>query len=129
MVKLLQQFIIIAIILFSVNMIYFYFRNKSKKYKNIPTIEMNYLIRIYGIDILKLGIKTVEKHISIINSVIVSADLLIYYNIENTILKLFIVFITTLVLVFVFYNALGIRYRKMLYRWGEIWRRYFGLLH
>lgn len=116
MVKLLQQFIMIAIILFSVNMIYFYFRNKSKKYKNVPTIEMNYLIRIYGIDILKLGIKTVEKHISIINSVIVSTDLLIYYNIENTILKLFIVFIATLILVFVFYNALGIRYRKMFYR-------------
>lgn len=116
MVKLLQQFIMIAIILFSVNMIYFYFRNKSKKYKNVPTIEMNYLIRIYGIDILKLGIKTVEKHISIINSVIVSADLLIYYNIENTVLKLFIVFIATLTLVFVFYNALGIIYRKILYR-------------
>lgn len=116
MVDFLQQFLILMIIIFCLHMIYYYFRNKSKKYKNIPTIEMNYLMRIYGIDISKLGIKLVQKHIATINSIIVSLDLLIYYNMENAILKLFIVFVTTFVLVLIFYNILGTRYRKIFYR-------------
>lgn len=112
MKDLVTQFIIFAIIIYSIQMIYFYFKNKSKKYKNIPTIEMSYLIRIYGIDISKLGVKYVERHIAIINSIIASIDLLIYHNLENAIIKLFIVFITTFILIFVFYSILGNIYRK-----------------
>ena len=46
MKNLVEQFFIIAIIIYSFHMIYYYFRGKSKKYKNIPTIEMNFLMRI-----------------------------------------------------------------------------------
>lgn len=116
MVDFLQQFLILAMIIFCLDMIYFYFRNRSKKYSSVPTIEMNYLMRMYGIDVHKLGLKTVQKHISFVNSIIVSIDLLVYYNVENTMLKLLVVFITTFVLVFILYNILGTRYRKMLYR-------------
>jgi len=117
MVVYVKQFFILMIILFCVHMIYYYFRNLSKKYRNIPTIEMSYLIRIFGLDLSKLGIKNVEKHISIINSCIISVDLLIYYNISNSILKLFVVFIFTLISIFITYNILGLWYKKILYRW------------
>jgi len=95
MVNYIQQFLIIYVVIFCLHMIYFYFRNKSKKYKYVPTIEMSYLMRIYGIDVKKIGFKFIEKHISIINSIIIGIDLVIYYNMESAILKLFIVFITT----------------------------------
>lgn len=116
MVIYLRQFLVFYIILFCVHMIYFYFRNKNKKYKNIPTIEMNFLMRIGKVDINKLGLKYVQKHISIINSIIISIDLIIYYNMENQIFKLFIVFITTFILISILYSALGKKYRKMFYR-------------
>ena len=53
--KLFSKFLIVYIIVFSLYMIYFYFKNKSKKRKNNLTMEMNYLIRIYGIDINLIG--------------------------------------------------------------------------
>ena len=112
MKEVLQQFLIIAIIVYCIHMIYFYFREKSKKMRNVPTIEMNFLMRIYGIDISKIGINIVKKHISLINSIIVSVDLLIYYNIDNAIIKLFIVFIATFLLILIFYSILGIIYKR-----------------
>lgn len=112
MKEVLQQFLIIAIIVYCIHMIYFYFREKSKKMRNVPTIEMNFLMRIYGIDISKIGINIVKKHISLINSIIVSVDLLIYYNIESAIIKLFIVFIATFLLILIFYSILGIIYKR-----------------
>lgn len=117
MVILLQQFLILAIIVFCFYMIYFYFRNKSKKYKDIPTIEMSYLMRIHGIDISLLGLKSVQNHIAIINSVIVSIDLLIYYNVQNTMIRLLVVFGATFTLILILYNILGVIYKKKLYRW------------
>lgn len=117
MVILLQQFLILAIIVFCFYMIYFYFRNKSKKYKDIPTIEMSYLMRIHGIDISLLGLKSVQSHIAIINSVIVSIDLLIYYNIQNTTIRLLVIFGATFTLILILYNILGVIYKKKLYRW------------
>lgn len=112
MKEVLQQFLIIAIIVYCIHMIYFYFREKSKNMRNVPTIEMNFLMRIYGIDISKIGINIVKKHISLINSIIVSVDLLIYYNIESAIIKLFIVFIATFLLILIFYSILGIIYKR-----------------
>jgi len=114
MKELVQQFLIIAIIIYCIHMIYFYFRNRSKKYRNIPTVEMSFLMRIHGIDISKIGINVVIKHISLINSIIASVDLLIYFNIENAFIKLFIVFIITFLLVLIFYSVLGSIYRKKL---------------
>lgn len=110
--NLLQQFLLIAIIIYSLHMIYYYFKGKSKKLRNVPTIEMNFLMRIYGINISKIGINTVKKHISLINSIIISTDLLIYYNVENTYIKLFVVFFITFLLVLIFYSILGSIYKK-----------------
>lgn len=112
MEEVLQQFLIISIIIYCIHMIYYYFRGKSKKLRNIPTVEMNFLMRIHGIDITKIGINIVKKHIAFINSIIVSTDLLIYYNIENAIIKLFVVFIATFLLILIFYSILGMIYKR-----------------
>lgn len=112
MKELLQQFLIIAIIIYCMHMIYYYYRGKSKKLRNVPTIEMNFLMKIYGIDIYRIGINIVKKHISLVNSIIISIDLLIYYNVGNAIVKLFIVFITTFLLILIFYSILGMIYKR-----------------
>lgn len=112
MKELLTEFILIAIIIYCIHMIYYYLKNKSKKYKNIPTIEMNFLTKVYDINLFKIGINKVKKHISLINSIIISIDLLIYYNIESSLIKLSIIFITTFLLIFIFYTILAIIYKR-----------------
>jgi len=98
-------------------MIYFFFRNKSKKYSKMPTLEMSYLINIYKIDITIIGIKSVEKHIALINSFIASVDMLIFYYMDSIILKLLIMFGVTILLVFVFYTFLSKFYKKLIRRY------------
>lgn len=116
MVIMLKRFLVLYIIIFCLYMIYFYFRNKSKKYKNNPTIEMSYLMRIYGIEIGLIGINNIHKHISLINSSIISIDFLIYIYMESMILKLLIMFGVTVILIFIFYSILAKYYRKVLFR-------------
>ena len=116
MVQFIQKFLITYIIIFCIQMIYFFFRNKSKKYGKLPTTAMVYLIKLYNIDVLELGLSYVEKHIALINSFIVTSDLLIYFYVESIILKYVIMFATTVMLVFIFYSILGNKYKKMLNR-------------
>lgn len=120
MVQFIQKFLITYIIIFCIQMIYFFFRNKSKKYGKLPTTAMVYLIKLYNIDVLELGLSYVEKHIALINSFIVTCDLLIYFYIESIILKYVIMFATTVMLVFIFYSILGNKYKKMLNSWSMI---------
>ena len=116
-VDLVQKFLIIYIVLFCVHMIYFYFRNKNKKYKNVPTFEMMFLIRIYQVDVKRLGINEVEKHIAFINSFIMTIDFIIYFSMSSMLLKMIIMFLFTLISVYISYTTLGKHYRKLLYRW------------
>ena len=116
MVDLIQKFLIIYIILFCTHMIYYYFRNKSKKYKDIPTFEMLFLMRIYKVDIRVLGINEVEKHIAIINSFIMTIDFMIYFGMDSMFIKMLIMFIFTLVSVYVSYTTLGKYYKKLFYK-------------
>jgi len=115
-VDLVQKFLIIYIVLFCVHMIYFYFRNKNKKYKNVPTFEMMFLIRIYQVDVKRLGINEVEKHIAFINSFIMTIDFIIYFSMSSMLLKMIIMFLFTLISVYISYTTLGKHYRKLLYR-------------
>lgn len=116
MLLMIERFIITFIIVFCLFMIYFFFKNKSKKYSKLPTTAMIYLINNYGIDIYSLGISYVEKHISLINSFIVSIDLLLYFYMDSLILKIIIMFAVTLILIFISYSLLARYYRKILNR-------------
>lgn len=112
MALLISKFLVIFIVMYSLHMIYFYFRNKSKKHGKELTIEMMYLTKIYGINLNNYDIKKVEKHISLVNSIIVTIDLLVYFYLESMILKLLLMFGITILLVYVGYNLLAKYYRR-----------------
>ena len=114
--ELITKFLVIFITIFSLYMIYFYFRNKNKKWGNIPPIEISFLMRIYGNNVLKLGIDKVQKDVALINSFIITTDLFIYFNIESIILKMTIMFINTFILILIIYLMLGKIYLKKLYK-------------
>lgn len=114
MLIILEKLLISFIIVYSIYMIYFYFRNKSKKKKN-SLIEVQYLKRIYNINLELISRDKIEKHIAIINSIIITIDLFIYFNFNSVTLSLVVIFFVTFVLITIFYTILGNIYRK--YRW------------
>ena len=116
MVEIIQEFLIVAIIIFSINMIYFLLKNKSKKYRNIPTVEINYISKLYGIDISIIGLKKMQKDISIANSIIMTIDLLLLYHIKKLAVAILLIVIVTFALIPLCYQIIGKIYQKMIYR-------------
>ena len=114
MVQLLSEFLVIFLACFSLYMIYFYVKEKSKKLKKIQSIEMLYLLRVYNIDSNVMGVEYVKKHIAMINSFIVAVDMVIFFNMNSAILKLLIMFVATLFLIYISYMLLAKYYRKFL---------------
>ena len=108
---ILEKLLVSFVIVYSIYMIYFYFRNKSKKKKN-SLIEVQYLKRIYNINLEEIPRDKIEKHIAIINSIIITIDLFIYFNFNSVTLSLVVIFFVTFVLIAIFYNILGNIYRK-----------------
>ena len=111
MLIILEKLLISFVIVYSIYMIYFYFRNKSKKKKN-SLIEVQYLKRIYKINLELISRDKIEKHIAIINSIIITIDLFIYFNFNSVTLSLVVIFFVTFVLIAIFYTILGNIYRK-----------------
>lgn len=111
MLIILEKLLVSFIIVYSIYMIYFYFRNKSKKKKN-SLIEVQYLKRIYNINLELISRDKIEKHIAIINSIIITIDLFIYFNFNSVTLCLVVIFFVTFVLIAIFYTILGNIYRK-----------------
>ncbi len=116
MFNLIKEFLLVFIAIFSVNMIYFYFRNKNKKYRKIPTVEMELLVRAFDVDISMIDMSIIKKHISIINSVIISVDLLILYHIKSIIIAMLIIIVLTFALIALLYGILGSYYKNLIYR-------------
>lgn len=113
---IVEEFIIVLVIVYSLSMIYFYFKNKSKKYKNIPTIEMSYISKVYGIDINFIGLKEVQKDISIANSIIITTDLLFLYHTKSLVIGIILIIIVTFLLIPICYHILGKKYQRKMYR-------------
>ena len=111
MLIILEKLLISFVIVYSIYMIYFYFRNKSKKKKN-SLIEVQYLKRIYNINLELISRDKIEKHIAIINSISITIDLFIYFNFNSVTLSLVVIFFVTFVLIAIFYTILGNIYRK-----------------
>ena len=111
MLIILEKLLISFVIVYSIYMIYFYFRNTSKKKKN-SLIEVQYLKRIYNINLELISRDKIEKHIAIINSIIITIDLFIYFNFNSVTLSLVVIFFVTFVLIAIFYTILGNIYRK-----------------
>lgn len=113
MTNLIEEFIIIFTIVFCLNKIFIYFKNKNKKMKNVLTSEMILLIRFYGINISKIGKDKVENDISIINSIIITSDLLVYYNVKNMVYMVILIFAITFVSILVCYSLLARIYNNV----------------
>ncbi len=111
MLIILEKLLVSFVIVYSIYMIYFYFRNRSKKKKN-SLIEVQYLKRIYNINLEEISRDKIEKHIAIINSIIITIDLFIYFNFNSVTLSLVVIFFVTFVLIAIFYTILGNIYRK-----------------
>ena len=111
MLIILEKLLVSFVIVYSIYMIYFYFRNKSKKKKN-SLIEVQYLKRISNINLELISRDKIEKHIAIINSIIITIDLFIYFNFNSVTLSLVVIFFVTFVLIAIFYTILGNIYRK-----------------
>lgn len=111
MLIIIEKVLISFIIVYSIYMIYFYFRNNCKKKKN-SLIEVQYLKKVYNINFELISRDKVEKDIAIINSIIITIDLFIYFNIVSVALSLIIIFFVTFVLIAIFYTILGNIYRK-----------------
>ncbi len=109
----LKKFILIYIVIFSFYMIYFFIRSKIKKINKILPIEMVYLSRIYGIVINSYNKKIIEKDIALNNSFIITIDMMLLFSFDNILLKFILAFIITVVLIFILYNFLGKKYRKI----------------
>ncbi len=112
MLELITKFLIIFVLMFAVHMIYFYFRNKSKKYGELPTIEMMYIRNVYGVRLIREDKKYLERHISLINAFIVAVDMIIYFYLESLILKFLLMFIATVLLVYILYLILAKYYKE-----------------
>lgn len=115
MLELIQEFLVVTIIVFSINMIYFYFKNKSKKYRNVMSPEMYFLVKLYNVNIELIGKKNVERDISIVNSIIITIDLLVYYHIKSLLISILIIMISTFLLIGILYTILGKIYVKKMY--------------
>ena len=75
-------------------------------------VEVQYLKRIYNINLELISRDKIEKHIAIINSIIITIDLFIYFNFNSVTLSLVVIFFVTFVLIAIFYTILGNIYRK-----------------
>lgn len=111
MLIILEKLLVSFVIVYSIYMIYFYFRNRSKKKKN-SLIEVQYLKKMYNINLEEISRDKIEKHIAIINSIIITIDLFIYFNFNSVTLSLVVIFFVTFVLIAIFYTILGNIYRK-----------------
>ena len=112
MLEFITKFIVIFVLMFSIHMIYFYFRNKSKKYGELPTIEMLYIRNVYGVRMIREDKKYLERDISLIYAFIVTVDMLIFLYMGSMILKLLIMFFVTILLVYILYRILARYYKE-----------------
>ena len=105
----LTRFFIIYIIFFSINMIYFFFRNRKN---NKPTIEMVYMSNKYKINLSNIDYNELCRNISLINSFIYTIVLFISFYISNYLIRIFVIFICVFVLIAILYKILGEHYSK-----------------
>ena len=74
------------------------------------------LIRMFDINLSMIGIKTVQRHIALINSLIMTLDLLLLYHIKSIILSIILIGVSTFILIGVLYYILGSYYKKLIFR-------------
>lgn len=99
-------------IIFSLYMIYFFFRSKKKKVNKM--IEIFYLEYKYNINLSRVDYHTLCRNIALINSFILTIVLFIMNFVDNYFIKLPLSLISIFILIMFLYSLLGAYYVKML---------------
>lgn len=103
-------YILIMIVIFSIHMIYLYFRTKSKN--KTKQIEVKYLERRYKLNLSKVDIVVLNRKIAFANSIIFTASIILMDLIDNFILKTLSVFFVIFILIFIIYGIIGRSYKN-----------------
>ncbi len=103
-------FIGIYIIVFSLYMMYFFFRNKRKVQNKM--IEVLYMEKKYNMDLSNVEISKLHRFIASINSLIIVLTLFIMEYFDIFIIKVILAFVLVFVLIIILYGILGLYYKK-----------------
>ena len=108
----LFEYILVLVILLVINYIFF-IRKKQKLDKKRVPIELNYLIRIYGLNVKKINYKKFVWIYNIINAFILSSVyIIVIYLVDGFALQLVFAMILLLLLTIICYGLLGRYYQK-----------------
>jgi preprotein translocase subunit Sec63 len=106
----LYFYMLIFVAVFSIYMIYLFFRAKSKRKKKM--IEIIYLERRYKINVNELDIFKLNRIIALANSLIFTVAFFVMNLIENYILKTLVAFVMVFFLIWVLYGIIGNVYKN-----------------
>lgn len=107
---LITNLIYFGVAFISVFLIYIIFINRKRKeyVEGKNQLEINYIIKKFGLDMRKTNYKTVKWLVTFINSFIISFTFVILINVNtNYILKLLIGFVILFVLIYSIYEIVG----------------------
>lgn len=112
LISILIEYVIVFILVFILS--YFLFiRKKQTLNKNKVPIELNYLIRLYRINVKNISYKKFVWTYNIINTFIISTIyIIVVYLVDNFILQLLVGTVLLILLTIICYGLLGRYYQK-----------------
>ena len=112
LLRMLLEYIIVFIIVFIIS--YFLFIRKKKRLnKNKVPIELNYLIRLYRIDVKNIKYKNFVWTYNLINTFIITTIyIIIVYLLDNFVIQLIVGTVLLFLLTIICYGLLGRYYQK-----------------
>lgn len=110
--NILLEFIIVFIILYILNYLFFKEPKTKKKKKNIRP-EIEYLINLYQLDIKKIGYNNLKKQCIFMNALIMSSIyIIVCYLVKGFVFQILIGFVLLILLIIIGYGLLGRYYKK-----------------
>ena len=106
-IQIIIETLIVFIIIFLFNYIFFVRKNKKLKKDEMP-LELIYLSNIYGIDPKKIKYRRFQYTYSLLNSFIITTTYLaVIYLIKTMIMKVIIGIVLLILLIIICYGLLG----------------------
>lgn len=106
-IQIIIETLIVFIIIFLFNYIFFVRKNKKLKKDEMP-LELIYLSNIYGIDPQKIKYRRFQYTYSLLNSFIITTTYLaVIYLIKTMIMKVIIGIVLLILLIIICYGLLG----------------------
>lgn len=112
---LLENLIYFGAAFLIVFLIYVLFINKRIRKNKINTLELNYLIRRFNLDIKKVNHKKIMWMVTFTNSFIISFTSVVTFNIESFLWRVLVGFVLLMILIYSIYEIEG-----RILKWKEI---------